>query len=140
MAASIFAFSQGSTTSGMNGKVVDPSGEPIIGATVIAVNTATGAQYGDITDLSGYFRIPNMKVSGSYDVTISFVGFTDYVQSGISLTLGKTFNLDVSLQEGVQELSELVVSAGAGDIIDSNRTGAATNVNNKQLNSLPNHS
>ena len=140
MAASIFAFSQGSTTSGMNGKVVDPSGEPIIGATVIAVNTATGAQYGDITDLSGYFRIPNMKVSGSYDVTISFVGFTDYVQSGISLTLGKTFNLDVSLQEGVQELSELVVSAGAGDIIDSNRTGAATNVNNKQLNSLPNAS
>jgi hypothetical protein len=140
MLVTILAYGQGATTSGMNGKVVDPSGEPIVGATVIAVNKVTGAQYGNITDVTGYFRIPNMKVGGPYEVTVSFVGFTDFTQSDIYLTLGKTFNLNVSLQEGVQELSELVVTAGAGDIMDANRTGAATNINSKQLNSLPNAS
>lgn len=138
MMATVLVFGQGATTSGMNGQVVDATGEPIVGATVIAVNTVTGAQYGNITDVSGYFRIPNMKVGGPYEVTVTFVGFTEFKQSNVFLELGKNFNLNVSLQEGVEELAELVVTAGG--IIDANRTGAVTNVNTKQITTLPNAS
>lgn len=138
LASVAFAYSQGATTSGMNGKVVDTNGEPVIGATVIAINTETGAQYGNVTDVSGTYRIPNMKVGGPYEVTVSFVGFADFKLSDVYLSLGKTFNLDVTLQEDVQELAEVVVTAGG--IIDSNRTGASTSVDRERINSLPNAS
>ncbi len=138
MAVVSFAFSQGSTTSGINGQVLDQNGEPVIGATVIAVNTETGARYGNITDVSGYYRIPNMKVGGPYEVTASFVGFSDFKKSDVYLTLGQTFNLDVSLSEGVEELAELIITAGG--LIDGNRTGAETTVSSRELNSLPNAS
>lgn len=138
MAVVSFAFSQGSTTSGMNGQVVDQNGEPVVGATVIAVNTETGARYGNVTDVSGFYRIPNMKVGGPYEVTTSFVGFADFKQSDIYLTLGQTFSLDVTLSEGVEELAELIITAGG--LIDENRTGAETTVSNRELNSLPNAS
>lgn len=38
------------TTSGMNGTVVDQNGQPLVGATVIAVHTPSGTQYGAVTD------------------------------------------------------------------------------------------
>ena len=45
------------TTSSMSGKVVDPSGEAVVGATVVATHTPSGTQYYALADESGLFRI-----------------------------------------------------------------------------------
>ncbi|WP_462248136.1 TonB-dependent receptor [Ekhidna sp.] len=137
--STLLLFGQGSTTSAMNGRITDENGEPLIGATVLAVYTPTGAEYGNITDLDGFYRIPNMKAGGPYTVTVSYIGFETKSQDGISLKLGQSYKFSTELSESATALSEVVVTANTG-IIDGNRTGAGTKVSTREINSLPNAS
>lgn len=135
--ASQIIVAQGVTTSGMNGKVVDDTGEELPGATIVAIHTPTGSKYGNVTDASGIYRIPNMKVGGPYQVTVSFVGYDNFVQNGVYLTLGQTFKFDATLSSGATELQEVVVTAGEGEIFDGNRTGASTVIGSGQIATMP---
>lgn len=130
-------FAQGTTTSGMNGRVYDSSNETLPGATVIVVDLPTGTQFGTVTDGSGYYRIPNLNVGGPYRITISFVGFLPYVKDDIFLTLGQTLKLDVKLSESAITLADVEVVASLNDIFDGNRTGAETYVSNVEIGKLP---
>ena len=51
------AFSQGVTSSSIGGQVTDETGEPLLGANIVAIHTPSGSTYGAITDFDGYFRI-----------------------------------------------------------------------------------
>lgn len=133
-------LAQGVTTSGMNGKVVDDKGAELPGATVIAIHAPTGSKYGAVTDATGLYRIPNMKAGGPYNLTVSFIGFENFTQEGVYLTLGQTFKMDASLSSGATELQEVVVTASEGEIFDGNRTGAETTVSTRELMSMPNAS
>jgi carboxypeptidase family protein len=135
MTVSVFTMGQGLTTASMNGRITDSSGQPLPGATVIAVHVPTGSQYGNVTDADGFYRIPNMNVGGPYTVTISFVGFQEFKRSGIQLTLGQTYKLSRSLSESATELDEIVITAD--EIFDGNRTGAETNLSTEQIDVAP---
>ncbi|MEQ8714552.1 MAG: carboxypeptidase regulatory-like domain-containing protein [Cyclobacteriaceae bacterium] len=130
-------LAQGSTTSAMNGQVVDANGEGIPGATVVAVHEPTGSRWGNISDLTGYFRMPNMNVGGPYTVTITFVGYEPFQQSGIFLTLGQTYRVSATLREGATELEEVVISGNTNDIFDGNRTGQQTVIDEQTINTMP---
>ncbi len=129
-------FAQGSTTSAMNGQVVDANGEAIPGATVVAVHEPTGSRWGNISDLSGFFRLPAMNVGGPYTVTITFVGYEPFVKNEIYLKLGQKFKVDAILRETATELDEIVISAGSG-VFDGNRTGAETGLTLEDINNTP---
>lgn len=132
------SFGQGSTSASMRGRITDNNGEGLPGATVKAVHTPTGSEWGNVTDLDGYFRLPNMKVGGPYTVTLSFVGYETQERPNIYLTLGQTYNLNVNLEESVTQLEAIVISANEGDIFDGNRTGASTFIGTQTIESLPN--
>ncbi|MCF8366129.1 MAG: TonB-dependent receptor [Bacteroidales bacterium] len=131
------AFSQGSTTSGMNGRIVGTNSESLPGATVVAIDVPTGSQYGTVTDLDGYFRLPNMNVGGPYKVTVTFVGYEPFVKENIYLQLGQTLKLDVNLSEQAQALEGIEIVAQKNDIFDGNRTGAETFVSNADIQKMP---
>ena len=71
MAFSVLALAQGVTTSAMNGKITDEDGNPLPGATVVAVHQPTGSEFGNVSDADGFFRIVNMNVGGPYTITVS---------------------------------------------------------------------
>ena len=128
------AWAQGTTTSSMSGRVSDGT-QSFPGASVLAVHQPSGTQYGTVTNEEGYFRIPNMRVGGPYTLTVSFMGYEPVVKRDIFLDLGQTYGIDITLQETVTQLADVVVSAGG--LIDGNQTGAETNVGREQIMTLP---
>ncbi|MEQ8534587.1 MAG: carboxypeptidase regulatory-like domain-containing protein, partial [Imperialibacter sp.] len=130
-------FGQGTTTSALNGQVVDANGVALPGATVLAVHTPTGSQYGNVSDVEGYFRISGMQVGGPYTVTISFVGYKPYQQSGVFLTLGQTFRIKSVLEEESTQLEGVEIIASGNDVFDGNKTGQSTIIDEGTINTLP---
>ncbi|MBN2349402.1 MAG: TonB-dependent receptor [Bacteroidales bacterium] len=131
---------QGTTTSGINGRVIDENGEELPGANIVAVHLPSGSQFAGISDVNGYFRLPNMNVGGPYEVSISFVGFESFKKNDIYLSLGQTLSINESLKATTTAIEEVQVvgyKVKQYSIIDGNRTGAETVVNVDQINSLP---
>ena len=137
VATSGIVYGQGVTTSAMSGRITDEAGEGLPGATIVAVHTPTGSQYGNVTDVQGFFRIPNMRVGGPYKVTISFVGYKTWENPSIFLTLGQTYGVNVQLSEEATQLSEVLISADRNDVFDGNRTGQETVIDQNTIESLP---
>ena len=123
-----FAFSLNAqvTTSGLSGKVTS-NGEPIIGATIVALHTPSGSSYGAVTNVDGRYNITGMRVGGPYEVKVSYVGYSEVKMTGIQLQLGEVYPLAVELKEGSEELKELVVTSQRTKFT-TEKTGATTNI------------
>jgi hypothetical protein len=130
------AFAQ-VTTSTISGIVTDKSGEPLIGATVVATHTPTNTRYGTATNAAGRYTLPAVRVGGPYTVTANYTGYEAVNQEGIYASLGTAANVNFEMQESGTTLDEVVVSAIRNDIFSSARTGAATTFDRKQLSSIP---
>ncbi|MEM0991796.1 MAG: TonB-dependent receptor [Bacteroidota bacterium] len=128
------AFAQGTTSSRITGSVVS-EGEPLIGATVLALHTPTGFQYGTTTNSEGLFILNNVNVGGPYKITVSYTGYESLELSGLSLSLGQTENLNLELSESVNELQEIIVTAGGK--FDGNQTGSETKISEGVISTLP---
>lgn len=135
--ASTMAFAQGVTTSSMGGKITDAAGEPLAGASIVAVHVPTGTTYGAATDFDGFYRISGMRSGGPYKITMSYIGFNDDVKEGVFLNLGSTERISTQLQESATALDEVVVTAVSSGVFGANKTGAETNISQRQVATTP---
>ena len=124
------------TTSSITGTVKD-SRESLVGATVKAVHQPSGTTYSTGTNGDGRFNIPNMRVGGPYQITISYVGFQSVTLNDIYLRLGEPFQINQVLTQNGVSLTAVNVSGRRNQILNSRRTGASTNINRTQLENLP---
>lgn len=122
-------FSQGVTTSSLAGIVVDDKGAPVQLASVLAVHTPTGTQYGTFTSEDGRFNIRDMKIGGPYTVTVSFIGFENTSLGEIYLQLNNTEFVKLEMKTTATEISGVVISGGKN--LSRSQTGAMTNLENK---------
>ena len=130
------AFAQ-VTTASFAGTVVDENGEPLIGAAVVAVHAPSGTQYYAVTNENGRYAIQGMRTGGPYEVTYSLIGCQTIVVPDIILSLAETYQQDVVLKTATELLNEAIVVASASSKLVTERTGAATNINNAQIVNLP---
>ena len=125
------------TTSSMAGKVANTgTNEEVIGATIVAVHEPSGTRYAAVTNTSGRFSIQGMRTGGPYNVTVSYIGFQPKIFKGITLQLGETYHLDVTMNEDANELTEVVVS-GKASKFTAEKTGASTNISSQQIVNMP---
>ncbi len=136
MLAGTLAYAQ-VTTSSMNGRVADEKGEPVVGAAVVATHEPSGTVYGAIVNQNGQYTINGMRAGGPYKVEVSSVGYNSLLFKDVTLQLAETYNLSATLKESTEFLEQVVVIGTAKSKFSNERTGAATNIDNSQIASLP---
>jgi TonB-linked SusC/RagA family outer membrane protein len=109
----------------VKGVVVDASGSPLPGVSIVVKNTTKGAS----TDFEGNFSISNIQ-KGEV-LVFSFVGFTTK-----EVPVSNANFLKVTLNEDLQSLEEVVV-IGYGTQKKSVVTGAISSVKAEELENLP---
>ena len=125
------------TTASIQGNIVGADNDPLIGATVIAIHTPSGTQYGTTTRSDGGFNLPNLRIGGPYTVSVSYIGYENQEIQGISLKLGQKYPLSITMSEASNTLDEVVILGDRGAIFSSERTGAETNISNEDIQILP---
>jgi len=123
------------TTSSMSGRVTDVDGA-VIGATVVATHTPSGTTYGTVTNMEGRYNLNGMRVGGPYTIVISYIGYSDNVTEGVTISLGANYSHNVVMQEETVALGEVVVTA-LRTKFSTDKTGAVTNITNTQIANLP---
>lgn len=108
----------------IKGHVVDATGEPVIGASVVEGRTTNGT----ITDVDGNF---SLSVPANSTLTISFVGYKTQ-----TVPVNGKNSLKVTLQEDTEVLDEVVV-VGYGTMKKSDLTGAVSSVGVKDIKDSP---
>ena len=124
------------TTSSLSGQVTEKGGEPIIGASVVALHQPSGTRYSAVTNINGRYSIQGMRVGGPYEITYSYVGMQTVVLNDINLELGENTELDIYLEESVNALQEVVVTGKGSKFIQA-KTGATTNISRAMISSMP---
>jgi hypothetical protein len=125
------------TTAAVSGLVTDTSGQPLPGAHVVAVHEPSGTTYGTAVRDGGLYNLPNLRVGGPYTVTVSFVGFETKTEREVFLNLAQDLQLSFTLSTSVVEGEEVVVTAEIDDLMNADRTGAATTISPEQIALMP---
>lgn len=124
------------TNASITGKILDESNLPLVGATVIVENGATGFKTYSITSEEGNFNFQQLPLGKPYSVTVSFIGYATKVRNGYTLNQGDRINLEFKMSSGETELNEVIVSANNLEN-EIDKLGGVTSISSAQIKNLP---
>ena len=123
------------TTGIIRGVVVDPNGAPVSGAQVQLHETQTNFQHTVTSDVGGNFAATLLPL-GTYDVTARSVGFNPVTQKDITLRVGQSVDLRLSLL--AITLSAVNVEATQA-VVDPTKTETSQRIPVQAIEGLPNN-
>src|SRR5687768_14198788 len=100
VAASV-TFAQPPPTGGVRGKIIDPSGALVTGASVSLIGV-TGQLHSTVTDAEGAFVIARIPV-GRYTMRATAAGFAPYEKEDLEITPGRSVTVEIPLGLTVTE-------------------------------------
>jgi hypothetical protein len=118
----------------IRGRVTDPSGAPVTGATVVVENVATNFSRDVASSEDGYFVIPNLPI-GSYTVTIKKEGFEQQRRPGVVLDAGTEAVINAPLVVGA--VSTTVEVTGGAPVIEPTRVETGRTIDPVEVDNLP---
>ena len=135
-AAAPVAAQQATTTGAVRGVVTGADGTPVDAATVIAINVATGVRRGAQTDEGGRYQIPFLD-PGQYTVRAQRIGFRPVERLGFRIAIGQVEKVDFQLTAAPVELQGQTIVAEQVPLIETNKTGTSTRIDETQIAELP---
>ena len=114
--------------------VSDESGAPLPGVTVTVIRPDTGYQIVLVSDVVGTVRALGLA-PGTYEVKLDLAGFGSVIEKGLTVRVGQTARLGVTLK--VAQLAETVNVVAEAPLVDIFKTDSSTNIVPEQIQSLP---
>src|SRR5256714_4851391 len=134
-AISVSALAQSQANSGnIEGRVIDPNGAAVAGATVTATNQQTGLEKSATTNDEGGFSIILLP-PGTYTVKTSASGFSQSEVKDVTVTVGSHTPVDVKLTVG-GSTNTVTISEGV-PLVETTRTSVSTTINQQSIDNLP---
>jgi len=120
-------------TGSLGGRITDPSGAVVLGASVVVRNLATGVQESADTNYAGLYRFP-VVMPGTYSITASLKGFRD-VQVLVRVLVGNTTSQDIRLPMGAS--ADMVKVIGTTPLLRPEDSSASTVIDRSLIEDLP---
>src|ERR1700749_452557 len=118
----------------ITGTVRDASGAGVPQAAIIVRNLETGAERKVESDNEGHYAAPSVPV-GRYEVTAAKEGFSTETRSGVSLVIGQSAVVDLSLAVGA--VHEQVAVTDAPQTLNVTTRQISGLVSERQVKELP---
>ncbi len=122
------------TRGGITGRVMDPQGAVVPGATVVVTNVDTNLAQRTTTNETGYFEV-NLLLAGKYTVSAEAAGFKKTVRSGLELAVAG--RLDIQLQLQIGQIAETVEVTAESPLLDTTTASGGRVIDNRQIMQLP---
>jgi hypothetical protein len=120
----------------ITGRVTDPNGAIIPGATIEATFARTGAMRTTVTDDQGRYRIIQLE-PGTYNLQASFTGFAPLEKKDFNFIAGKNAQIDFALAPQGVTVDPVIVTAADTPEVDTTRTVVGGTVSTHEVESLP---
>ena len=113
----------------IRGRVTDKdTGEGLPGANVIVPGTYKGAA----SDLSGNFVIKGLA-PGDYDIKASMIGYTEQLQTGIKVRLGKPATVNFQMTPTVLALGQTIEVVGEKPLFETEVTASQQRLSSEDI-------
>jgi len=118
----------------IDGKVVDNTGAVMPGVSVTVAGSLLITSQTQTTDSTGSYIFVNL-LPGTYDVTYAIQGFQTLVRQGVTVSVGRTTTIEVTLD--VAGVEETLTVVGETPAVDVRSTAVATNLDQALLQEIP---
>ena len=121
-------------TGQINGVITDNTGGVVPGATVKAVEVATGLSRDTVTGADGRYTFTSLRPT-TYDITAELTGFRTSQRKGVLLQANQNLTVNFAVELGA--LSETVTVAGQSSTVDVTSATLSEVVDSKRIVELP---
>jgi hypothetical protein len=121
-------------SAGITGRVTDPSGASIVGATVTARDVDRGTVFPTKTNEDGIYAFPRVP-PGRYELKVEAQGFKTYVNSQVALELNQRGRVDVAMEVGA--ISESVSVTGEAPVLQTDTTQVGAVISSTTIENTP---
>ena len=121
-------------TGAISGRITDPTGAVIPGATVVVSNLQTRVTQSGVANQVGLYRFPVLS-PGTYSITVSQTGFRPVEVEQVRVLIGNTTAQDIKLEVGGS--SETVIVIATNPVFRPTESSVNTVIERSLLESLP---
>jgi hypothetical protein len=125
---------QAQVSAAISGKVVDPTGAGVNGATVTVKSLETGAARSVTSDESGNYAVLSLPL-GAQEVRVEKTGFKAAIRTGVALTVGQDAVVNVALEVG--DVAQQVTVSGESSVVNTTTSAVSGMVGENQIKDLP---
>ena len=118
----------------LTGRVNDPTGLAVPGASVDAVKADTNTRFHTVSGADGFYTLPLLP-PGTYNLTTEAKGFKTYVQDGITLGTNQRVAQDVQLTIG--DTTQSVVVTADAQLLESVTASTGQVISTREVENLP---